>query len=57
MKQLRSRTRHPRNPMHLFDILSQMWNSIPDSYFNVLIGSMPNRIKSVRENRGGSTKY
>ena len=54
---LRKRSIHPRNPTELFQILSDLWNSLPDSYFQSLVASMPNRVKMVKTNKGGSTKY
>lgn len=54
---LRKRSVPPRNPMHLFHILSRMWNTLPDSYFNDLVASMPKRVAAVRNARGGSSKY
>ena len=54
---LRKRALLPRNPMHLFRILNEIWNSLPNSYFESLVASMFNRSKIVRENKGGSTKY
>lgn len=47
---------HPRNPMHLNKILSDMSNSLPDSYSTNLIASMAQRIEIVSKSRGGSTK-
>ncbi len=44
---LRKRDVLPRSPMHLFQILSGMWNSLPDSIFGNLVASMPKRAKLV----------
>ena len=46
-----------KNPLDLFSVLSNMWNTLPDSYFTGLIASMPKSIESVWKNRGGPTKY
>ena len=54
---LRKRAVPPSNPKHLFHILNQIWNSLPDSYFSSLDASMPNRTRSVRVGTGGSAKY
>ena len=54
---LRKRDVRPRNPTHLFGILSEIWNSLPDSYFRNLVASMPKRIKLVKDNRGRPMKY
>lgn len=55
--QLRKRKVYPNTPLQLFHILSNLWNSLPDSYFCNLVASMPRRIEMVRKNRGGATKY
>ena len=55
--QLRKKPEYPSNPMELFSILSKIWYNMPDSYFHNLVASMPSRVKMVKENRGGSTKY
>ncbi len=47
----------PKYTLHLFQILSHMWNSLPDSYIESLVASMPARVKMVRKYRGRSTKY
>ena len=58
MKQkLRNQTVFPSNPNELFSILSHIWHNMPDSYFYNLVSSMPARVKMVKENIGGSTKY
>ena len=48
---LRKLTIYPKNPMHLFQILSFIWNSLPDSYFRNLVTSMPKRISLVKKQR------
>ena len=47
----------PSNPMQLFGILSEMWNSLPDSFLENLVASMPNRVDIVLKQPGKSTKY
>ena len=54
---LRKRAVHPKNPIDLFRILSNIWNTLPDSYFQKLVASMPKCIEMVCENKGGSSKY
>ena len=54
---LRRRAVHLMNPIDLFRILSNIWNTLPDSYFQKLVAPMPKRIEMVRENKGVSTKY
>ncbi len=47
----------PKNSMELFNILTELWNGLPDSYFRNLVASMRRRIEMVRKNKGGPTKY
>ena len=47
----------PRSPMHLFQILTDIWNSLPDCILENLVASMPKRAKLVRKLRGKSAKY
>ncbi len=54
---LRKLASYPENCNERFTTLSNMWHSLPDSYFHNLIASMPKRVKIVKENKGGSTKY
>ena len=54
---LRKRAVPPKNTMHLFQILSQMRNSLPDSYFESLVASMPARVEMVCKHLGRTTKY
>ncbi len=49
---LRKRAVNPKNPIDLFRILSNKWNTLLDSYFQKLVASMPKRIEMVRENKG-----
>lgn len=43
--------------MQLFEILSHVWNSLPDSDFQSSIPSMTNRVEIVQKQRGRFTKY
>ena len=54
---LRKLAASPRKHVHLFEILSKMWNSLPDSYVESLVASMLNRVEIVHKQRGRSTKY
>ena len=54
---LRQLPEPPRNPMHLFSTLSNMWKDIPDSFFQNLVASVPKRVAIVKKQRGRSTKY
>ncbi len=53
----RKRHLHPSSPNHLFSILNEIWNSLPDDYLNNLVVSMPKRVRIVRTGKGRSTKY
>ncbi len=57
IQNLHKRYVHPRSTLHLFKLLSEMWNSLLDSLFENLVASMPKRAKMVKKNRGRSTKY
>ena len=54
---LRKRNVHPTSTSHLFQILTEMWHSLPDSAFDDLVASMPKRARMVRQVRVRSTKY
>ena len=54
---LRKQKVFPKNPMELFNMLTELWNGLPDSYFRNLVALMPRRIEMVRKNKGGPTKY
>ena len=56
-RRIRERPEHPRNADHLFELLQDEWNDIPDDYFISLITSMKTRATIVKSNKGGSTKY
>ena len=53
---LRKRSRHPSNPKELFSILSETSDTLPDSYFDNLVASIPDRVKMAKKFRGGFTK-
>ncbi len=54
---LRRYSTYPTSKDTLFERLSEIWDKLPDSYFDSLIGSMPNRVKSLRIAKGLSTQY
>ncbi len=54
---LHNRTVHPKNLLDLFHMLTNTWNTLPDSYFRNLIASMPKRIKTMCDDRAGPRKY
>lgn len=45
------------NIAEMREALTREWFSLPLSYFQNLVKSMPNRLKAVIENDGGPTKY
>ena len=45
---LRSCSVHARSTMHLFQILTEIWNSLQENYFSNLVASMSQRVESVR---------
>ncbi len=54
MKQkLRKQTMMPSNPTELFLVLSEIWNSMTDTYFHDLVPSMAARVEIVKGNRAG----
>ena len=53
----RKRSTYPKSPIHLFSILSEMWNSLPESLFKTLVQSMTSRLESVLVRKGRSIKY
>jgi len=54
---LRRMKTRPSNKEHLFEIISDMWDTLPFTYFEKLTGSMPNRVAAVLGNDRGATKY
>lgn len=58
MKQkLRRRRTYPKNKDELFNILSDMWDALPQAYFEKLALGMHKRVAAVKKNEGKSTKY
>lgn len=47
-----------RNNINTFwDALQRQWELLPNEIISNLVASMPNRIKAVKESKGGATKY
>jgi len=58
MKQkLRRRPVYAKNQDDLFNLLSKMWDEIPQTYFARLALGMHKRVAAVKRNEGKSTKY
>ena len=53
---LRTRT-PPRNLTHLQQMVRREWKAIPQDFMRDLIASMPRRVKTIIEARGGPTSY
>ena len=54
---LRKRAVRTSKPLHLFRILNDIWNELPNYYVEPLVASVPKRSRIVYELMGGSTKY
>lgn len=54
---LRKRKNCWKNEDELFELLSNLWNAIPQSYFQELVGETGRRVSPVLEANGGATKY
>ncbi len=54
---LRRYSTYPTSKDALFERLSKIWDKLPASYFDSLIGSMPNRVNALRIAKGLSTKF
>jgi len=58
MKQrLRRSPTYPKSKDHLFEILTKMWDELPQSYFEKLALGMYKRVQAVKKNDGKATKY
>ena len=53
----RLRGRRFTNCDELWEEVRNIWYKIPDDYIMTLYKSMPNRIKELIKQKGGSTKY
>ena len=56
-RNLREHDTYPTFAVDLFEKLSELWNSIPSSYFERLIESMTSRVIELEKARGLSTRY
>ena len=56
-RNLRKQSTYPTTKDALFQRLSDVWDSLPNKYFEKLIGSMSTRVKALKDARGLSTKY
>ncbi len=45
------------NIHQLCDVVMEEWKRTPVATFEALVNSMPKRVKSVLENKGGQPKY
>ena len=56
-RNLREQSTHPTTKDALFQRISDVWDSLPNQYFEKLIGSISKRVKALEDARGLSTKY
>ena len=56
-RNLPEQNRYPTSKDSLFERLSEVRNSILNSYFETLIASMTSRVKALEKAKGLSTKY
>ncbi|WOO86244.1 Transposable element Tcb2 transposase [Vanrija pseudolonga] len=49
--------RRLQNPDELFEVAAALWLKIPQEELDNMVNSMPRRLRAVRLNRGGPTKY
>lgn len=54
---LHKRPRKPTSKNDLFAVLIEEWTKIPQDTIDSLISTMPRRVKSLIQSKGGSTKY
>ena len=56
-RRVRRRQPQPQSTQQLRNALLQEWNSIPQGFIQLLIGSMRRRCQAVVNARGGHTRY
>jgi len=54
---LREQNTYPTYKAGLFERLSDIWDSIPSSYFEALIASMTTKVKELKKVKSLSTRY
>ena len=47
----------PQTLQQLANALQAIWETIPQDFINILIRSLPNRVRALRRARGGPTRY
>ena len=50
-------TQYPKNKDEFWLAVQRLWNVLPSSYFEELVGSMSSRVLKVIERNGASIKY
>ena len=53
----RKRSTFAKTESELFELLSDMWNNLPQSYFESLVKLMGTRASTVLDRKGNATKY
>ncbi len=56
-RNLREQNRYPTSKDSLVERLSEVWNSVLNSYFETIIASMTSRVKALEKAKGLATKY
>lgn len=56
-RRLRHRNEKPTSKQHLFDMLKEEWNNIPEDVTYKLVDSMPRRVDALINSKGHHTKY
>ncbi len=56
-QKLRKLRKFPKNEVEVFEIVSKLWNNLPDAYFQKLHVSMSIRVQKFKTVKGRSTKY
>ena len=56
-KRFRKLSPQPKNPDDLFNVLSEMWEALPETYFGKLANSMASRVVEVKRVKSSSIKY
>ncbi len=54
---LRTQSTYPTSKSGLFERLSEIWDKLPDSYFEKLMQSMSTRVEESKRVKCLSTKY
>lgn len=56
-RRVRARKENPTSKQHLFDMLKEEWEQIPEEVTSKLVESMPRRVEALINSKGHHTKY